>query len=154
MSARLRPISPTDPVFLAALTAAALPIADLGGAGQRVFALTEAGSDLAFGGWEGEGAERLMRSIVVPAGLRRRGHAGRLVAALIAAAAEDGARRLWLLTTDASAVFEASGFVRTPRAEAPAEILAHPQFAGLCPASAVCLRRDLVAGDPPVPARP
>lgn len=143
MPPRVVPMSPTDPAFVAALRAEGLPTEDLGRPDQRFFALVEDDATLAWGGWEGREGDRLLRSVVVPAAARRGGRARALVAMLERMAAEDGARRLWLLTTDAAPVFEALGFIRVARAEAPAAILAHPQFAGLCPATAICLKRDL-----------
>lgn len=143
MSSALHPVAATDPAFLDALRAADLPTEDLGRAGQRVFALVDADGPCAWGAWEGEGPDRLLRSVVVAPSKRGRGLGRTLVRALERAGADDGARRFWLLTTTAADVFEALGYRRVARAEAPAEILAHPQFVGLCPASAACLLRDV-----------
>ena len=45
----------------------------------------------------------------------------------------------------ATAFFERLGFERIERSEAPAELLASAEFARLCPASAICLRRRMPA---------
>ncbi|TBW34286.1 GNAT family N-acetyltransferase [Siculibacillus lacustris] len=143
MSAALVAILPDDPAFTAALAAEGLPTADLGEADRRFFALSDGAAPRAWIGIEGSGEDRLLRSLVVPPQGRRSGAARAAVAAAERLAAADGARRLWLLTTTAAAVFDRLGWVRRPRAEAPASIAATGQFATLCPASAVLMSREL-----------
>lgn len=145
MSVTLLPVDASDPRLHAALGAAGLPTADLGIAVARFFAAVDAGGPIGWGGLEGEGADRLLRSLVVAEGGRGQGRGRALLAALEAEAARSGARRLWLLTTTATDFFAAAGWRRVDRAAAPAAIAATSQFATLCPARAVCLARDLVA---------
>lgn len=140
----LRAIPATDPELAAALAAEGLPTADLGRGAQRFFAFVDGeGRVLGHGGLEGEGADRLLRSVVVAPAARRAGVARRLVAALEVAARADGAERLWLLTTSAATVFDRLGWRRVARTDAPAVVTGSAQFASLCPASAVCMARDL-----------
>ncbi|MER2606549.1 MAG: arsenic resistance N-acetyltransferase ArsN2 [Siculibacillus sp.] len=142
MSFELRPITAADEGLSAALRAEGLPVADLDAPDQRFFVGLDDGAPRVWGGWSGRGEDRLLRSVVVAPSARGRGLSRALVEALAAAAAEDGARRLWLLTTSAADVFARLGWSRVERAEVPPNLLAHPQFAGLCPASAACMVRD------------
>ena len=139
----LREIPASDPRLAAVLASEGLPTEDLGRSDQRFFTWDNDGIVLAHCGWEGRGADRLLRSLVVTPHERGHGLAIRIVAALEHLAAADGAKRLWLLTTDAGPVFDRLGWRKADRAEAPAEIAASAQFASLCPSSAICMVRDL-----------
>ncbi len=140
----LREIPANDARLAAALAAEGLPTADLGGPGQRFFTWeSDEGSVVAHCGWEGRGADRLLRSLVVAPGERGKGLAIRIVAALEHLALADGASRLWLLTTSAGPVFDRLGWRRAARADAPDEVAASAEFRSFCPDSAVCMVRDL-----------
>jgi len=145
MSVTLTPVDAKDPGLRDALDVAGLPTADLETAEVRFFAAADADGPIGWGGLEGEGSDRLLRSLVVAEGERGRGRGRALLAALETEAARTGARRLWLLTTSAADFFAAAGWRRVDRLAAPAVIAATSQFATLCPASAVCLTRDLAA---------
>ncbi len=140
----INPISIDTPdlwaTFTNALTASNLPTEDLGEAGQHFFTL---GNGEAFGGYLLADETILVRSVVVPQNTRRQGVGARMANALLDAAKADGARSAWLLTNSAAPFFEALGFNEAPRATAPAAIAATPQFAGICPANAKLLRKDL-----------
>lgn len=142
----LQEIPADDAGLVAALTAEGLPTADLGRAPQRFFAARLEGRVVARVGLEGEGEERILRSLVIAPEARRSGLARRVLAEVEAVAAADGVRRLWLLTTTAAAVFDRLGWRRVPRAEAPGDIAASAEFAALCPASAVCMMHALTVG--------
>ncbi len=134
----LHEIEADDPAFIAALTEAGLPTDDLTSEPFRYFSWEE----VAFGGF-GEGADALIRSIVVMPHARGRGH-GIVIAESLAGVARDaGVKRLWLLTTSAAAFFEELGWRVVERAAAPLTIAASRQFAGLCPASAALMVRAL-----------
>ncbi|MCW2244278.1 arsenic resistance N-acetyltransferase ArsN2 [Azospirillum canadense] len=139
------PLIAEDLPSLAELLAAnGLPTGDLTAAGRRFWRVADRDGLLGYGGLEAYGADGLLRSVVVPAE-RRGGGAGRAVAAAVSEEARRlGVARLWLLTIGAAGFFEGLGFRRTDRKSAPADIASSAQFAGLCPGSAVCLRRDLV----------
>ena len=140
----LREIPASDSRLVTALTAEKLPIEDLGRTPQRFFTWeSDDGVVVAHCGWEGRGADRLLRSLVVAPGVRGKGLAIRIVAALEHLATADGAERLWLLTETAGPVFDRLGWRRVPRDAAPAEIAASAQFSSLCPSSAICMVRDL-----------
>lgn len=105
--------------------------------------LQQDGRVCAYAGLDGDGADVLLRSVVVVSEFRRTGIGGALVAALSAEAAARGARRLWLLTTTAETFFSRIGFKKVDRSTAPPVIAATSEFVTVCPASAVCMSRAL-----------
>lgn len=125
-----------------ALAAEGLPVADLAGPG-RIFFRFDDGTLAGYGGLEGTGADRLLRSLVVPFGRRYAGVGSSLLAALEKEAVALGVARLHLLTTTAAPFFRAHGYVDAPRAAAPATIAASAEFTALCPASAAYLIKTL-----------
>ncbi len=139
------PLTAEDLPSLADLLAAnGLPTSDLTAAGRRFWRVADGDGLLGYGGLEAYGADGLLRSVVVPVE-RRGGGAGRAIVATVSEEARRlGVERLWLLTIGAAGFFERLGFRRADRKSAPADIASSAQFAGLCPGSAVCLRRDLV----------
>jgi len=127
-----------DPRFVAALAAADLPACGHNG---QSYVLAEGRG---FGMIEGEGTDRLLRSVVVPSSQRGMGAGTRLVDLLAMKAAELGVERLWLLTMTAADFFHRLGWRTVPRDTAPVAIRASDQFAGLCPSSATLMVRELV----------
>jgi len=138
-------IGADDARFRAALDHAGLPVADLDDEQTVCFALIENGRPIAFGGIAGTGADRLLRSVVVPETARRTGIGSRIVALLEQEAQRAGAVRLWLLTTDAAGFFARIGWKAVDRAIAPDSIRSSRQFASLCPASATLMMRVIGA---------
>lgn len=130
------------PAFVEELKAAALPTDDLD-SGARFYVAQVAGVAVAFGGLEGDGADQLIRSVVVPAAMRGGAHGRHVAQALITQARTDGAERLWLLTTTANEFFASLGWAVANRADAPEAVQGTRQFSGLCPASAVLMCRHL-----------
>ncbi len=125
-----------------ALRLAALPADDLEDECVRVFAFADRDGVIAgYGGLEIHGDDALVRSIIVEPLRRRRGAGRAIVERLLAEAAELGAERAYLLTTNACAYFATLGFAAVARADAPATILATRQAVGLCPVSAVLMVR-------------
>jgi amino-acid N-acetyltransferase len=140
----LSEIPATDRGLIDALTGEGLPVSDLGRRGQRFFAWADAhGCTVAHCGLEGQGDDRLLRSLVVAADRRGHGLAIRIVAALEHIAQADGAKRLWLLTETAGPVFDRLGYRRVERDAAPDTVAYTVQFSGLCPSKAVCMVRDI-----------
>ena len=135
--AALIPGDPDDPSFAAALAEAGLPAS--GGRGQ-CYALS---GGRGFGVIEGEGPDRLLRSVVVPAAQRGAGAGAALVDLLAVQAAELGIERLWLLTTTAADFFLRMGWTIMPRDAAPVAIRTSDQFTSICPASATLMMREL-----------
>lgn len=131
-------------VFISHLVAAGLPVEDLLVEHARYFALSPHGENpSAFGGLLKLGKESLLRSVVVPAAEQGRGHGKAIVECLATLAAEEGAERLWLLTTDASGFFSQLGWREKEREKTPVSVASTRQFASVCPASAVLMCRAL-----------
>jgi amino-acid N-acetyltransferase len=84
----------------------------------------------------------LLRSLAVATAARDRGVARVLCERVFQLAATQQLGALWLLTTSARDYFTRHGFVAVARDSAPAAIQETAQFASLCPASAVVMRRD------------
>jgi len=143
----LAPIPQGSPEFLGLSTTLAknnLPADDLGGEGQRYFALVDSGgAAFGFGGLEGAGADQLIRSLIIYPPMRGKGAGRALVRLLERQAKQDGAQRLWLLTNDAEKFFARLRYKAVDRADAPKAITRTKQFAKLCPASAKLMVREV-----------
>jgi arsenate reductase len=123
--------------LVAALSGASLPVEDLALPGRQFYRFTTAlGETVGFGGVEGLGPDRLIRSFVVLPGRRGKGYGRAMAQMLERLAEEDGARNLHLLTTGAAAFFEKAGYEKRDRSEVPAAIAASEEFVTLCPGTA------------------
>ena len=139
----LRSVSPDNPQWSdlqSALIVAGLPVDDLIQPGQHFFVADNG----AFGGIAVDGADALLRSIVVPETGRARGAGREIVEALAQEAARRGATDGWLLTTNAAEFFARCGFNIVRRETAPAFVRSTRQFGGLCPDSAPLMHRALI----------
>lgn len=85
----------------------------------------------------------LLRSVAVAPGERGRGTGIALIADRLATARASGITCVYLLTTTAAPLFLRFGFGGADRASAPAALVASPEFAALCPATATCMRVEL-----------
>ena len=127
-------IEPTDAGLIAALRAEGLPAPDAG----RYFSADHHGAVVGYVGLEGEGRDLLVRSLVVLADRK-----ARVLAAAESIAGDMGGARLHLLTTAAEPFFTRHGYRAANRQTAPEAIRRTREFAGLCPASAAYLTKDL-----------
>ena len=125
-----------------ALDTAGLPNSDLAEL-DRMFFRFDADSLVGYGGLEGQGIDRLLRSIVILGDHRGRGLGRALVATLEQQAGDLGVRRLHLLTTTAAPFFRALGYINADRDAAPPAVAASREFTSLCPASASYLAKAL-----------
>ncbi|WP_454884630.1 arsenic resistance N-acetyltransferase ArsN2 [Sphingomonas oryzagri] len=130
-------------VLRPALEAARLPTDDLDQPGRSFFELSDDQGPIGFVGLEGDGKDRLLRSLVVLPSRKRQGHGGLMVAYAEAHARQGGVRRLHLLTTTVADFFRARGYRAADRAAAPAAVVGTAQFSSLCPSSATYLVKDL-----------
>lgn len=126
-----------------ALAGAGLPIADLAEPDRAFFRFNDDAGLVGFGGLEGNGADRLLRSLVIAADRRGAGLGRVMLAELEAGGRELGVARLHLLTNTAALFFAANGYAAADRARAPAPIAASREFTALCPASAAYLVKVL-----------
>lgn len=135
---------PADaPAIQALLQQAGLPQEDFAAHLANFLVARQDGTVVGAVGFELHGREALLRSLVVAPAARGAGLGDRLVHALTAAARRQGVRRFHLLTTTAEGFFARRGFGRIARNSVPAAIAATPEFQSLCPASAVCLTKEL-----------
>lgn len=94
-------------------------------------------------GVELHGADALLRSLAVAPAARGRGCGGALVKRAERHASEQGARRIYLLTTTAADFFAQLGYKRMDRDEAPESIRATSEFSTLCPVSSVLMLKEM-----------
>ena len=132
-------IEATDAGLIAALRAEGLPAPDAG----RYFSADHSGAVVGYVGLEGEGRDLLLRSLVVLAHRKACGLGSRVLAAAEIVAGNMGAARLHLLTTTAEPFFARNGYRTANRQTAPEAMRRTREFAGLCPASAAYLTKDL-----------
>jgi arsenate reductase len=126
------------------LSAAELPTADLALPGRQFHRFsTTLGEMVAVGGLEGRGADRLLRTVAVLPTARGKRFGKAVALTLERLAGEDGAKRLHLLTTTAASFFERLGYVAADRSAAPFAISSSAEFAGLCPATAHYMMKDV-----------
>lgn len=124
------------------LEVAGLPVDDLDQTGRLFFRLSDDDGPIGYVGLEGEGPDRLLRSLVVMRSRRGQGH-GRELVRRLEQVCEDAVERLHLLTTGAAPFFRSLGYIDADREQAPSAIASTAQFASLCPASATYLVKDL-----------
>ncbi|WP_284878372.1 arsenic resistance N-acetyltransferase ArsN2 [Brevundimonas sp. MEB006b] len=132
-------IEATDAGLIAALQAQGLPAPEAG----RYFSADHHGTMVGYVGLEGEGRDLLLRSLVVLPDRKARGLGARVLAAAETVAGDLGGERLHLLTTTAEPFFARHGYRAANRQTAPETIRRTREFAGLCPASAAYLTKDL-----------
>ena len=101
------------------------------------------GDPIGVGGLELYESAGLLRSLVVKRSARGNGFGTGIRAALERTARTSGVEALYLLTTTAADFFAAHGYAEIDRSEAPSSIRRTTEFAELCPATAVCMRKRL-----------
>ncbi len=137
--------SPTDITYVRDLLAGAgLPIDDLEDSGKTLFLIAR-DDDRVIGavGLDVYVMSGLLRSLVVNADERERGVGAQLTLNLERLAKSQGVDCLYLLTTTAEQFFAARGYRRFDRKRVPQDIAATTEFRLLCPASAVCMCKQL-----------
>jgi len=127
----------------ALLEANDLPRSDVRADSVTVYGYRSADGLLGVGGLELYGAAGLLRSVVVREPFRGEGHGRRLTAALERRAARQGVETLFLLTTTAAAFFRSLGYREIERATVPQPIAETTEFAHVCPAAAIAMRKRL-----------
>ncbi len=131
-----------DDVLRLALGAAQLPTDDLGGPDQMFFSLSDDEGLIGFIGLEGNGADRLLRSLVVLPTRRGKGY-GRMLVDRLEGVIDGAVERLHLLTNGSAEFFRGLGYVDADRDAAAAFIAATAQFTSLCGTRATYLVKDL-----------
>lgn len=132
-----------DPVR-SLLTDAGLPAEDLTPSAMPEFVGIRVGGNLAaIAGLERYGDVGLLRSVVVLHELQSNGLGKQLVTAIESRARTHDIQQLVLLTTTAEQFFKRLGYLPTHRVDLADDIQRSPEFARLCPASAVCLTKKI-----------
>lgn len=138
-----------DEAIGALLAASGLPVADLAaGVPVSMFAMSSPAGVAGVVGVEVLGRQGLLRSLAVAEHARGRGLGRELAGHVERWGVRHGLEELCLLTTTAADFFARLGYERLARESAPAVARRSDQLAGLCPASAVLMRKRL----PPAPA--
>lgn len=120
------------------------PHADLEADDCRFFCARLEDEVVGYAGLQGNGPDRLLRSMWVRPERRGGGTGSALLAQLERRAAADGCRTLHLLTTTAGAFFARHGYRCAARDSAPESIAATGEFVALCPASATYHVKSIV----------
>ncbi|CAG9236915.1 arsenic resistance N-acetyltransferase ArsN2 [Paraburkholderia caribensis] len=125
------------------LTENALPASDINHELLCDFVVVEDDGGFVVGsvGLERYDSNALLRSLAVMQTARNAGLGSRLLTHVEGLARDRGILELWLLTTTASDFFRRKDYVDVQRSTAPAKLQSTTQFAQLCPASAVCMRK-------------
>lgn len=126
-----------------ALAAAGLPTADIDPDRMAFYELADGEGALGWAALEQSGEDALLRSVLTIAGRRSAGVGTELVTRVGARAAEEGVRRLWLLTETAAPFFAKLGFAEVPRTSAPQGMQETSEFRNICPESATCMMLEL-----------
>lgn len=103
----------------------------------------EDGAPVGVAGLERFGSVALLRSVAVDPAHQGKGIAGTMIEQLLARVDAARLRELYLITTTADRYFERYGFAPVSRELVPPAIQQTRQFSGLCPSSAVVMKRTL-----------
>ncbi|WP_066110658.1 MULTISPECIES: arsenic resistance N-acetyltransferase ArsN2 [Sphingomonadales] len=125
------------------LAEAGPPTSDLAEPGRRFFRFEDAAGIVGYAGMEGDGPDRLLRSLIVKPNRRSGSMGTAILGAIEQAATEEGVASLYLLTTTAEPFFRRHGYVMANPADAPDAITGSAEFRSLCPASAAFLSKRI-----------
>lgn len=118
-----------------------LPRSDVRSDSVTIYGMRLDGDLVGIGGLELYGSAALLRSVVVREPFRGQGYGRRMTESLEDRAAKQGVVTLFLLTTTAAEFFRSLGYREIDRAAVPQPISETSEFADLCPASAVAMRK-------------
>ena len=127
--------------ILALLRSAGLPLVGIPQEGAGFFVAAHHGDVLGCVGLESHAAHGLLRSLVVAPSVRGTGVGAALVARAVAASRVRGDADCWLITESASGWFPRFGFRSESREALPDALTGAIDHHGVCPSSAVMLRR-------------
>ncbi len=129
--------------ILALLKAHHLPTGDIETSNITFYVILEDSRLLACAGIEEFGDVGLLRSVAVQEEQRGKGVGRKLIDLVLLKAKKSGIKELYLLTETAEGFFERKGFSKLGRELAPEHIETSSEFAEVCPASAVFMKKEL-----------
>jgi len=130
----------------ALLKGAGLPTDDLTSAQDlHLWVLQADGDVVGVIGIERFGASALLRSLAIAPAYQRRGLGHQLVAQLEHDVQDQGVEQLILLTETAESFFRKIGYQVIDPRHVPEEVKQSAEFRSLCPASAVCMTKSVLA---------
>ena len=124
------------------LETSGLPVKDIADR-VRLFVAEDSNSIVGTVGIEFEKDTGLLRSLAVDPNLKGRGLGKKLVFFIESFAKDHGVRELYLLTTTAETFFAGLNYKVTDRDQVPGFIKETTEFKGVCPASAVVMKKML-----------
>lgn len=145
---------PDLPAIERLLTEARLPLAGVAPHIEHFILAIGADAPVGVVGLEIHAESALLRSFAVSPARRGTGLGQALFDRALAHAHSLRLSDVFLLTTTAEGYFAKRGFQRCRRDEAPALIQASPEFTGVCPQSAVCMRFSLAGQAMPQYSKP
>lgn len=125
------------------LKASKLDSSDLDQPNIRLFCLKENDKLKGVGGLEVIGSVALLRSVAVDTAYQKQGLGVLLVSHIEKAAKELGLSALYLLTNTAADFFKAQNYQVILRDNFAEPLKQTAQFSGLCPVSAVCMKKEI-----------
>ena len=125
------------------LAEAKLDSSDLKQPNIRLFRFEENDQIIGVGGLEIVDDLALLRSVTVKSDLQNKGIGTQIVSIIEKVAKESGVSTLFLLTTTASGFFKAKGYQSINRDDFADPLKQTMQFSNLCPASAICMKKEL-----------
>lgn len=131
-----------DTVY-ALLLESKLDSSDLKQANIRLFRFEENNELIGVAGLEIFGTHALLRSVAVGKKFQGKGIGNEVVCQIERISKVSGISSLYLLTTTAHGFFESRGYQIIHRDEFPEELKQTAQFSGLCPVSAICMKKVL-----------
>ena len=123
------------------LSEAKLDFSDLKQPNIRLFRFEENGQTIGVGGLEIFGDQALLRSVAVKKEFQGKGLGKEMVAQIEQAARESAIKSFYLLTNTAPEFFRSIGYQQIDRNDFAEPLKQTAQFAGLCPVSAVCMKK-------------
>jgi amino-acid N-acetyltransferase len=136
----------------ALLQSAGLPTEDLTTSNPQFVIAYDTGRIVAVGALQAFGVSALLRSVAVAHHLRGTGLGRIVVRDLERIAGLDGVEQLFLLTQTAQRFFEHQGYRVIDRQSVPQNVQGSAEFRTLCPASAVCMAKELMQRGPSGPS--
>lgn len=131
------------PAVIALLQNNKLPVEDIAAGQQQFWVATDNRVIAGVIAVEQYGQYALLRSMATDAAHRNNGIAAQLVQQVFNFAAQHNLKAVYLLTETAEQYFAKKGFEKIDRDDTPESIKQSTEFAGLCPVSAVVMKKDI-----------